>query len=282
MRRHPIIGMPFPLSIGLIAASGLMAAGQSNAFSSGLSDEEIQARRAAFRLTTPQYRSEALDAMIGEANRVAADLNLPESRPITRSNVVEAIIDRPIDAYPGILGVLSTSNYSYTFTHHRKFSALYPAHYGKEFTEMKMKYIWPKNRLDTNNALRTAMRLMKQVGMDVDALNRDCVPEVSVVWPDGEHGKRFVPDYWVRWKKSGEKVALVEFLEPTMSIGELHVNDSKYILRPAVEVPHLRELLISNITSRAILQQLGLPYTNATGVSDLGTNTIQTNAAVKP
>jgi len=95
--------------------------------------------------------------------------------------------------------------------------------------------------------------------MDVDALNRDCVSEVSVVWPEGEDGKRFIPDYWVDWKKSGETVALVEFLEPTMSIGELYVDDPKYDLRPAVEVPHLRELLISNITSRAILQQLGLP-----------------------
>jgi len=43
---------------------------------------------------------------------------------------------------------------------------------------------------------------MKRVGMDVDALNRDCVSEVSVVWPEGEDGKRFIPDYWVDWKKS--------------------------------------------------------------------------------
>jgi len=139
-------------------------------------------------------------------------------------------------------------------------------------TKLKMNYVWPTNRLDTNAAFQTATQIMRRVGMDIDRLNRDCVLDISVVWPEGEHGKHFVPDYWVHWKKSKETVAVLEFLAPTMTVGSLNVNDPAYNLRQSVDIPHLRELLMSNITSKTMLQSLGLSDTNSIGSSTISTN----------
>ena len=98
--------------------------------------------------------------------------------------------------------------------------------------------------------------------MDVDGLNRDCSLDITTAKPEGPDGRDFVPDYWVRWTKSGETVALLEFLLPTLTVGELHVLDAKYILRKPVIVPNLRELILKNISSPLLLHTIGIAETN--------------------
>ena len=123
----------------ILASNCCFAQDQTNLSPVNLSDEEIQSRRAGAHFTTPEYQKQALDLMIDEVNRVAVDLNLPEPRPIIMSNVVEAIIDKPVMAYEGFLGGLTTSNYTYTFTLRRKFTGPAPAHFGADFTNSRVK-----------------------------------------------------------------------------------------------------------------------------------------------
>ena len=111
------------------------------------------------------------------------------------------------------------------------------------FSEAKVKHRWPISRVDTNRAFEIATQLMTVVDMDVAGLNRDCAVEVATPDPEGFITKHFFPHFWVIWRKSGETVAYVEFVEPTRSILQLAVRDPKYNLREPLRIANLAELL---------------------------------------
>src|SRR5437016_482330 len=62
-----------------------------------LSESEISVLRNLpdWRFTTKAYQEEALRIMVGQANRVAAELPLGEQLPITRSNLLEYHVGPP-------------------------------------------------------------------------------------------------------------------------------------------------------------------------------------------
>ena len=75
--------------------------------------------------------------------------------------------------------------------------------------------------------------------MNVRALNQDCKIRIRAFTPEGEHGSHFMPVYWVSWGKDGSPVASVELCLPTKTLHQMHVNQSKYILRKPVVIPNL-------------------------------------------
>ena len=193
---------------------------------------------------TKAYQREVRRLMIQEVNRVARDLKLEENLPLTESNVLGAFVNPPAGFINrSILGTLSTSNYEYYLTAGRTVSGMDERNLDGTWERIKAKYTWPINRLDTNAALQVATQIMATAGMDAGALNRDCKIDIRASMTEGPHGKHFVPDYWVSWQKQGKNTAFLEFLEPTKSIRQLHVMDSKYILSKPVEIPNLEELL---------------------------------------
>jgi hypothetical protein len=210
--------------------------------------------------TTKAYQNEASRSLIEEVNLVAKDLNLPEQLPITESNLVELDIAPPGS---GMLGMLSTSNYTYYVRSRRKFAGLDQRNQVETFYEAKAKYLWPISRMNTNSAFQVATQIMATAGMDVTALNRDLTIRTSAPTYEGRLGKTFVPSYRTSWFKGGENIASVEFLEPTRTIRTLQVYDSKYILRKPVNVPNLRELLIQGNAPKILLEKMGLEPTNA-------------------
>jgi hypothetical protein len=100
--------------------------------------------------------------------------------------------------------------------------------------------------MNTNGAYKLATQFLAAVSMDVKALNRDCSIRIAAFTPAGKKGENFVPVYWVDWVKGKEgegAVASVELFEPTKTVRQLHVTESKYILRRPLQFTNLDSLL---------------------------------------
>jgi hypothetical protein len=239
-----------------IAAAALIAGtyigGGSDARNSGiyngLSKMSPKERHGWWVFSTPAYRQEVLRLIIEEANRVALELNLQESLPICRSNLVAAYIEPPHLARSSkSLGNISTSNYTYCVSVGNKFSYLVRRHCGKEREQIRNSFLLPTSLVDTNAAYQTAAQILSTVSVDVNALNRDCRMHVYPCLPEGKNGAHFVPVYTVSWidhdHSDGGCTAQVDFFQPTRTVYQLLVNDSKYILRKPLEVTNLDYLL---------------------------------------
>jgi hypothetical protein len=209
------------------------------------------------RFTTPAYKKEALRLVIEEANRVARELKLAETLPITETNLVEAFIGLPrFSLFVAGIGNVTTSNYNYCVTVGNKFSYLVRTHLEQEYGQLKERYRWPLSRIDTNAAYQLATQWLTAVAMDVKGLNRDCRLSIRPWIPEG--GKYFVPVYWICWSKKAKPlpphveiaaehewvpVASVEMLLPTKSLRQMHVEESEYILRKPVTITNVDYLL---------------------------------------
>jgi hypothetical protein len=203
--------------------------------------------------TTAAFQEEGLRLVIEEANAVARDLHLPESSPITRSNLIHAFI-APF-GYTYVrkrLGNITTSNYLYNVGYNFKFSDLGVARYDEQCLDYCRKYQWPIRRLDTNTPYHLATQWLAAAHMDVAGLNRDCGAHVSVSphWNNVELGEipkaTFTPIYCVWWKRAfgGGKsgAATVELFLPTKTLLQLMVNEPQYILRPPLVFTNLAAL----------------------------------------
>jgi hypothetical protein len=178
------------------------------------------------------------------------------------TNVVELFVPPPS---LGFLGTMATSNYVYYFASGRKFTGVDVMHHGESWPKVKSDYKnWPISLLDTNAAFKAGLEIMKSASADVAGLAKDCTIELNSVLPEGEHGKHFIPDYWIHWRKGEDCVAYLEFIYPTRSVRQLHVYDPKYMLSKRVEIPNLRELLMEGNPPPELLHKMGLDGTNTT------------------
>jgi hypothetical protein len=213
--------------------------------------------------TTREFRNEALRLVIEEANKVAKELNLPESFPITRTNLMDAFISGfgyMLDRRA--VGTITTSNYWYGIGRDYKFSGLTVANYDARCFEYRDKYRLPVSQIDTNAAYHLAMQWLAAAGMDVNGLNRDCEARVAVspYWNGldklGEKPREqtFAPIYYVWWRSAKNRAdeqdgpASVELLLPTKTLIQLSVDDPKYILRKPVVFTNLAALFPGKAT----------------------------------
>ena len=205
--------------------------------------------------TTPQYRRAAARVIMQEANLVAKELQLPEPLPITETNLTEAVITPFGFNYQrkGI-GSVGTKNYAYGVTEANKFSWLSVANYDQTCLDLK-KQTLPIEQMDTNAAYQLATQWLAAVSMDVNGLNRDCKAYVALspYWNGltqlGQTPRdNFVPIYFIWWtspKNDAEKFGDcvdVELFLPTKKLLQLHVRESRYILRKPVVFTNLAEL----------------------------------------
>lgn len=203
--------------------------------------------------TTEAYQDEAFRLVLEEANRVAQELRLSESLPITSSNLTHAFIS-PF-GYTYIrkkIGNVTTSNYVYGVEQGYKFSDLTVARYDERCLDYCRKYKWPISKLDTNTPYLLATQWLAAVHMDVAALNRECEAHVSVspVWNNVELGElpkdKFTPIYCVWWDSKGSSRkrggAWVEIFLPKRELLQLTVNEPKYIRRPPLTFTNLAAL----------------------------------------
>ena len=238
----------------IILLSGLVSVfAQDNTNSRPNIDSIKAASKERFQqlmLTTPAYRSEALRLVIGEANRVAVELHLPESLPIVESNLVSTYIPAPGMArrLGGGLGNITTSNYTYYVSVANKFSFLEKRNMEQEYLHLRNQFLWPVKRMDTNAAYQAATQFLAAASMDVKALSQDCDVHIDAFMPEGINGKFFVPVYGIHWTSKNPEirgsVAEVKYIEPTKTICQLRVSKPEYILRNPLQIVNL-DLLLS-------------------------------------
>jgi len=245
----------------LILICGLCAIAQDAANSSPSNSLARAASKQRFQqlmFTTPAYRSEALRLVIGEANRVAAELNLLESLPIVESNLVSTYIPAPGMArrLGGGIGNITTSNYTYYVSVANKLSFLEKRNMEQEYLRLRSQYLWPVNRMDTNAAYQAATQFLAAASMDVKALSQDCDVHIDAFMPEGINGGYFVPVYGIHWTSKNPEirgsVAEVKYIEPTKTICQLRVSKPEYILRKPLQITNLDFLLSqTNVSENA-------------------------------
>ena len=206
----------------------------------------------ALMFTTKAYHDEAFRLVLREANRVAAELRLPEKLPITEADLLEWFINPFGYAYAQkAIGNVTTRNYTYYLSQGNRFSYLEGTHQDADCRRYQRLYTWPLSRMDTNQAYQLAAQWLAAVSMDVAALNRDCsvavMPDRDYVHPP--QGK-FVPVYYVSWRKRNAMAgrapdvpAGVRVFTPSKTLLQLRVEDPKYILRAPVVFTNLQLLL---------------------------------------
>ena len=211
--------------------------------------------------TTRAFQEEALRLVIEEANKVAKELQLPESLPITRTNLTHAFIGAFGFVYEDkSLGNVTTSNYWYGLVRDCKFSRVTVAKIDDRCHDYAEKYQRPIEQLDTNAAFQLATQWLAAVRMDVQGLNRDYDVHVDLdpYWNNvrmGELPRRsFSPIYYVSWLAKGRPPysagggASVELFLPTKTLLSLSVDDPKYILRQRVVFTNLAALFPGKAT----------------------------------
>jgi hypothetical protein len=198
--------------------------------------------------TTPAYRQAALSLVLAEANKVAQELHLPESLPITETNLTASYLSPPRMAPRlGAIGNITTANYTYYCSVGYKFSYLVRVGLEQDYAKLRKESLLPMSQMDTNAAYQMAVQFLAAAKMDVSALNRDCKVHIMPFTPEGSQGKHFVPVYWVYWSKPEQagrgSTASVELFTPTKMLRQLRVEDSQYILREPLGVTNLDYLL---------------------------------------
>lgn len=205
-------------------------------------------RQAALTLPSQAYKKEALRAVLQEANQVAGALHLPETLPITETDLVQHYISPfAMSRMTGSIGNVTTRHYTYYVSIGDRFSFLEGRHLDENRRQWLAEYSWPVSRLDTNAAYQLATQWLAAVSMDVPALNADCNLHIHPTALRGQDdAAHFLPVYWVYWTKGAEghgSVASVELFAPTKTLLQLRVEDAKYILRPPLEITNLDFLL---------------------------------------
>jgi hypothetical protein len=203
--------------------------------------------------TTPAYQQEALRLVIAEANKVAEEMKLPETLPITSSNLTSTYIGPFGYNYQlRSLGNITTSNYTYSIDRGNKFSDLTIARYDDRCREVSEKYKWPLTQLNTNAAYRLAVQWLKLARMDVNRLEQQCEAHIAVnpYWNGVELGqlpsRTFTPIYYIWWTPREDKGeisgASLELFLPTKTLLQLHVDNPEYILRPPLMITNFAAL----------------------------------------
>jgi hypothetical protein len=239
----PVICLPAYLALNLaICANGQGQIGSGDPVS-GPGKGSLAQTGQTMPASLEPYRTAVLNLLLQEANTVARQLQLPEKLPIDRSDLMEMYI-APARLARGMRapGNVSTRDYTYCASVDNKFSFLekrFEDPVRKDYESLKAKYLWPVSQLDTNGAYKLATQWLRDVSMDVEGLGRDCQVEISPWLPDGSGGARFVPLYWVVWRKGGKAMASVELFEPAKSLRQLRVERPEYILRKPLAVTNL-------------------------------------------
>lgn len=199
---------------------------------------------------TSAYEKEAVKVMLKEANKVASDLHLTETLPLTKENIQGAFVSIPLYVDVAGLGHIVTSNYTYYMAVSNKFNHLTITHLADKVEYVyKKKYRWRTNRADTNEAVRVARELLSQARIDVPSLETNTF--IRLIQCDMGLGY-YCPIYWIGWLKKGvavrnmddvPSVAEVWFLLPERKILNLVVWDGQYILRDSLVVTNTLELL---------------------------------------
>lgn len=213
--------------------------------------------------TTPAYQDEAFRLVIAEANKVARELQLHETLPITAPNLTHAFISPFGYAINRrAVGNITTSNYWYGVAQDYKFSQLSIADYDAHYFEFRDRYRWPRSQIDTNAAYALASKWLADVHMDVGRLNHDCEVHANVssdldpasVSRGRHQDSTFTPIYFISWTTKARgtpgSVAYVELFLPTKTLLQLCVNEPKYILRPALPFTNLATLFPGKATIR--------------------------------
>ena len=187
------------------------------------------------------YRKEALRLLLGEANAVARNLNLPERLPIVEGDLEMAFIPPPgIARGLSSLGVIETRHYMYSVPSGNKLCFVDRKHQDELLHRLIREYSWPIKQADTNAAYQLAEHWLAAFPVDVARLNRDYKVEIALGGLKG-HGskKRFTPVYWVGWParpKGSGCVAEVCLFLPSKTLIGFSVFDPKYVLRNPVTV----------------------------------------------
>jgi hypothetical protein len=217
--------------------------------------EDFELRTRVRRFTTPAYEKAALAVLLHEANDVAARLELPEKLPIELGDVTAAVIAPPGSSdQEGLFGTIETTNYIYSASKANKLCLIDWNRKASEpfFEALEKRYSVPDSQNNTNAAYRLATKWLGAAGIDMQALDRDCVVRFHVM----QRGSKLLPVYWVMWRQPAASMdgpvsanddglqtqAAVWLVEPDRRLLQMSV-DPRYILRKPVAVENRDQLL---------------------------------------
>ena len=209
---------------------------------------------------TTAYDRECSRLMWQAVNRVVTGLDQGEDDPIPVSKALCNYRSFSHAFDTGELGELSTTNYYYRFQVGNHLSEIEMRDVSEEWRALQDELV-PVRQLDTNAAYQLAVRWLKTLSVDVDALNRECDLSVNS-GPILNHvgsGKKpirqlFSPTYDVAWKPrqpSSTNIGLhgnpnysasVQLYLPDQSLLRLTMYDSKYFLSPPITFTNLAGL----------------------------------------
>jgi hypothetical protein len=182
-----------------------------------------------------------------EANKVAAELKLPEKLPLTQTNSGTWVGPFGDNYATKRIGNVSTENYVYCVSEGNKLSYVIGRHQYEDCRNYLATNTLPESQMDTNSAYQMATQWLEAISVDVNALNRNCsvvarVDHTYFLDPPGQ----FVPLYDVVWSEPQHQgsAASVFLFAPTKTLLQLRVEDPKYILRPPLVFTNLADLLI--------------------------------------
>jgi len=223
------------------------------------SGDHIILEQRVWQATTESYRRAALRTLLDEVNCLAGALQLPEKLPIQPEDLIESAVFPPgWSESSGWFGSIGTPNYHYaasagnklcSIERNRISGALGPDY----FDSLKRRYAAPKGQMDTNAAYSMATQWLSAAGVDIKALERDSLVQISA-W---DLGDKFVPLYHVSWKQPHatrrqetdprddgfQNAATVEFVQPDRRLLQMRVENAQYLKRKPLTVPDRERLL---------------------------------------
>src|SRR5690348_15714438 len=124
--------------------------------------------------TPTAYRDEALRLMIGDADRTAKELNLPDHLPITRTSIVKYFVTPPrLFRYTRTIGTITTSNYLYA-PYAGKGFVLVRSDLSTAEARLRSQCLWPTNKINKSTAYRDVTEILRKADIAVDVLNHNC------------------------------------------------------------------------------------------------------------
>jgi hypothetical protein len=227
------------LTLLLFAVTDIACFGQTN----------LAAMRFLKRDKPPAYQEAVTKLLLAEANVYAAQLNLPESLPITTNTTKEIFISSPSLAERfGALGNLHTTNFSYAFGRGKHLSYITRLIKGQnphDYNANKPYAIDP-SQVNTNAAYSMATQFLAKAFVNVSQLSTSSIVSVQP-WVILH---MTTSKYTVQWEREGKPVVKVVLSPPRAELWTLRVEDPNLILRKPLEIPNL-DLLLSQTNAPA-------------------------------
>jgi hypothetical protein len=180
-----------------------------------------------------QLRSVFVALMISDSTEIAARMQLPLDLPSDARQINARVTSPLVIPMLGVGGVFETTNWVFSYPSSGKLGYIIRKQPGFWRTADPAAYralAVPESAIDTNQALKLAVKWLVALSVDVPRLQSECSVRVEpkrvlAMW---------IPEYTVIWSRHSQTKASIIFLEPGEQLWQLRVEDHSYLKRPSI------------------------------------------------